>query len=162
MKQKELSQAAQFLEIYLRNEREIYERYTQVAVAAVVDAKRKNDTSNARLDDETAWDNLAFWIGWQPVTKKAIQAAARLVRKYDQITPTAADIEAATKIYAADIIDKAKYQIKRDKQTKLDGLKFELQQYYDNASHGLPETRRRNMVLLRWDIRKLEMDLQNA
>lgn len=162
MKANELSHAAQCLEIYVRNDREIYERYTLEAVAAVVEAKRKNDTGGARLDDETAWDNLAFWISWQPVTRKAIQAAAKLVRKYDHITPTAADIEAATKIYAADIIDKAKYQIRRDKQTKLDGLKFELQQYYDNASHGLPETRRRNMVLLRWDIRKLKRELQNA
>lgn len=74
------------------------------------------------------------------------RAAARLVRKYDQITPTAADIEEATKIYASDIIDKAKYQIRQDKREKLNRLKFELQQYYDNASHGLPETRRRNRI----------------
>ena len=111
MKTNELSHAAKCMEIYVRNEREIYERYTLEAVAAVVEAKRKNDMSNARLDNETAWHNLAFWISWQPVTKKAIQAAARLVCKYDQITPTAADIEEATKIYADDIIDKAKYQI---------------------------------------------------
>ena len=162
MKKNELSHAAQCLEIYVRNEREIYERYTLAAVAAVVDAKRKNDTGGTRLDDETAWDNLAFWIGWQSVTKKAIQASAKLVRKYDHITPTAADIEEATKIYADDIIDKAKYQIRRSKQMKLASLKFDLQQYYDNSGHGLPETRRRNMILLRWDIRKLERELQNA
>lgn len=125
MKANELSHAAQCLEIYVRNEREIYERYTLEAVAAVVEAKRKNDTGGARLDNETAWDNLAFWISWQPVTKKAIQAAASLVRKYDHIIPTAADIEAATKIYAADIIDKARYRIRMDKQTKFDGLKEE-------------------------------------
>lgn len=111
MKRNELSHAAQCLEIYVRNERAIYENYTLKAVAAVVEAKRKNDTSNARLDDETAWNNLAFWISWQPVTKKAIRAAARLVRKYDQIIPTAADIEEATKIYAGDIIDKAQYEL---------------------------------------------------
>lgn len=127
MKANELSHAAQCLEIYVRNEREIYERYTLEAVAAVVEAKRKNDTGGARLDNDTLWDNLAFWISWQPVTKKAIQAAARLVRKYDQITPTAADIEEATKIYASDIIDKAKYQIRQDKREKLNRLKFELQ-----------------------------------
>ena len=99
MKTNELSHAAQCLVIYVRNERKIYERYTLVAVAAVVEAKRKNGTGGARLDDETAWDNLAFWISWQSVTKKAIQATARLIRKYDHITPTAADIEAATKIF---------------------------------------------------------------
>lgn len=142
MNANELSHTAQCLEIYVRNEREIYERYTLTAVAAVVDAKRKGDTSNARLDDETTWENLAFWIGCQSVTKKAIQAAAKLVRKYDHITPTAADIEEATKIYADDIIDKAKYQIRRSKQMKLSSLKFDLQQYYDNSGHGLPETRR--------------------
>lgn len=162
MKKKEFSHAAQCLEIYVRNEREIYDRYTLEAVAAVVEAKRKNDTGGARLDNQTAWDNLAFWISWQPVTKKAIQAAARLVRKYDNITPTAADIEAATKIYAADITSKAQYQIRQDLREKLDRLKYELQQYYGNASHGLPETRRRNMILLRWDVRKLERESQNA
>lgn len=108
MKTKELSHAAQNLLIYVRNEREIYERYTLEAVAMVVKAKRTNGINGARLDDVTAWDNLSFWIGWQTVTKNAIKAAAKLVRKYDHITPTAADIEAATKVYAADIIDKAK------------------------------------------------------
>jgi hypothetical protein len=34
-------------------------------------------------------------------------------------------------------------------------LKRELQEYYDNASKG-GANRRRNMILLRWDIRKLE------
>ena len=97
MKMKELSHTAQNLVIYVRNEREIYERYTLEAVAMVVKAKCTNDISGARLDDVTAWDNLSFWIGWQTVTKKAIQAAAKLVRKYDHITPTAADIEAAQK-----------------------------------------------------------------
>lgn len=162
MKTKELSHAAQNLVIYVRNEREIYERYTLEAVAMVVKAKCTNDINGARLDDVTAWDNLSFWIGWQTVTKKAIQAAAKLVRKYDHITPTAADIEAATKVYAANIIDKAKYQIRRDKQEKLGRLKHELQNYIDNASFGLPETRRRNMILLHWDIRKFERELQNA
>ena len=80
MKTKELSHAAQNLVIY-----EIYERYTLEAVAMVVKAKRTNGISGARLDDVTAWDNLSFWIGWQTVTKKAIQAAAKLVRKYDHI-----------------------------------------------------------------------------
>lgn len=37
-------------------------------------------------------------------------------------------------------------------------LRYELQQYHDNASKGGSE-RRRNMTLLRWDIRKLERRL---
>lgn len=48
------------------------------------------------------------------------------------------------------------------KKEKLKSLKRYLQEYYDKASFGLPETRRRNMILLRWDIRKLERELQNA
>ena len=73
MKTKELSHAAQNLLIYVRNEREIYERYTLEAVAMVVKAKRTNGINGARLDDVTAWDNLSFWIGWQTVTKNAIK-----------------------------------------------------------------------------------------
>lgn len=38
-------------------------------------------------------------------------------------------------------------------------LRYELQQYYNNASKGGSE-RRRNMILLRWDIRKLERRLK--
>lgn len=38
-------------------------------------------------------------------------------------------------------------------------LRYELQQYHDNASKGGSE-RRRNMVLLRWDIRRLENQLK--
>lgn len=38
-------------------------------------------------------------------------------------------------------------------------LRYELQQYHDNASKGGSE-RRRNMVLLRWDIRRLERRLK--
>lgn len=38
-------------------------------------------------------------------------------------------------------------------------LRYELQQYHDNASKGGSE-RRRNIVLLRWDIRKLERRLK--
>lgn len=37
-------------------------------------------------------------------------------------------------------------------------LRYELQQYHDNASKGGSE-RRCNMVMLRWDIRKLERRL---
>lgn len=38
-------------------------------------------------------------------------------------------------------------------------LRHELQQYHDNAGKGGSE-RRRNMILLRWDIRKLELRLK--
>lgn len=38
-------------------------------------------------------------------------------------------------------------------------LRYELQQYHDNASKGGSE-RRRNMILLRWDIRRLEQRLK--
>lgn len=38
-------------------------------------------------------------------------------------------------------------------------LRYELQQYHDNTSKGGTE-RRRNMILLRWDIRKLERQLK--
>lgn len=38
-------------------------------------------------------------------------------------------------------------------------LRYELQQYHDNTSKGGTE-RRRNMLLLRWDIRKLERQLK--
>lgn len=38
-------------------------------------------------------------------------------------------------------------------------LRYELQQYHDNASKGGTE-RRRNMILLRWDIRRLERQLK--
>lgn len=38
-------------------------------------------------------------------------------------------------------------------------LRYELQQYHNNASKGGSE-RRRNMILLRWDIRRLERRLK--
>lgn len=38
-------------------------------------------------------------------------------------------------------------------------LRYELQQYHDNASRGGTE-RRRNMILLRWDIRSFERQLK--
>lgn len=45
-----------------------------------------------------------------------------------------------------------------DIRESISRLRYELQQYHDNASKGGTE-RRRNMVLLRWDIRKLERRL---
>lgn len=46
-----------------------------------------------------------------------------------------------------------------DIRESISRLRYELQQYHDNASKGGTE-RRRNMLLLRWDIRKLERQLK--
>lgn len=46
-----------------------------------------------------------------------------------------------------------------DIRESISRLRYELQQYHDNASKGGSE-RRRNMILLRWDIRKLERRLK--
>lgn len=108
---KELSHAAHCTDLYLRNTSEIYERYTLKAIAAVVEAKRENENGNARLEDETAWNNLAFWISWQPVVKNALNAAARLVKKYDHITPTAKDIADVKADYVAYIVEGAQYEV---------------------------------------------------
>lgn len=107
----ELSHAGQCLDLYLHNTAEIYERYTVKAVAAVVAAKKENENGSARLDSVTAWNNLKFWISWQPETKNAINAAVRLVKKYDHMTPTAKDIEQVTRNYIETITEIAKYEI---------------------------------------------------
>lgn len=104
----ELSHAGQCLDIYLHNTAEIYDRYTVPAIAAVVESVRLNGW---QLPKDEAIKNLTFWASWQPGTKKALQAAARLVRKYDHLTPTAQDIEQVTRNYAAYIVDCAKYEI---------------------------------------------------
>lgn len=107
----ELSHAGQCTDIYLHNTAEIYERYTVPAIATAVEAKRYNERSNARIDDETAWSNLTFWISWQPVVEKALQTAVKMVKKYDHMTPTAKDIEQVKRNYAAYIVESAKYEI---------------------------------------------------
>lgn len=105
----ELSHVAQCTDIYLHNTAEIYQRYTVEAVKLVVSAF--TNQGPVKLDDATAWDNLTFWISWQPVTRKAVAAAVRLVKKYDHMTPTAKDIEQVTRNYVACIIDNAKYEV---------------------------------------------------
>ena len=104
----ELSHAAQCLDIYLHNTAEIYDRYTVPAINAVVGTVRRNGW---QLPKDEAIKNLTFWTSWQPGTKKALQAAARLVCKYDHLTPTAKDIEQVTHNYAAYIVDCARYEI---------------------------------------------------
>lgn len=104
----ELTHAGQCLDIYLHNTAEIYERYTVPAINAVVEAVRRNGW---QLPKEEAIKNLTFWTSWQDGTKKALQAAARLVKKHDHMTPTAKDIEQVTRNYAAYIVDCAKSEI---------------------------------------------------
>lgn len=104
----ELTHAGQCLDIYLHNTSDIYERYTVPAINAVVEAVRRNGW---QLPKEEAIKNLTFWTSWQDGTKKALQAAARLVKRYDHLTPTAKDIEQVTRNYAAYIVDCAKYEI---------------------------------------------------
>lgn len=106
----ELTHAGQCLDIYLHNTAEIYERYTVPAINAVVESVRRNGW---QLPKDEAIKNLTFWTSWQDGTKKALQAAARLVKKYDHMTPTAQDIEQATRNYAAYIVDCAKYEIEK-------------------------------------------------
>ncbi|MBD5367296.1 MAG: hypothetical protein HDR82_09935 [Bacteroides sp.] len=105
----ELSHAGQCLDIYLHNTAEIYQRYTVEAVKLVVNAF--TNQGPVKLDDATAWDNLTFWISWQPVTKKAVTAAVKLVKKHDHMTPTAKDIEQVTRNYTAYIVENAKYEV---------------------------------------------------
>lgn len=105
----QLSHAAQCLDIYLHNTAEIYNRYTVPAINAVVEAVRRNGW---QLPKDEAIKNLTFWTSWQPGTKKALQAAARLARKYDHLTPTAQDIEQVTRNYAAYIVESATFEIK--------------------------------------------------
>lgn len=104
----ELTPAGYCLDVYLNTTREIYERYTVPAINAVVEAVKRNGW---QLPKEEAINNLTFWTSWQDGTKKALQAAARLVKKHDHMTPTAKDIEQVTRNYAAYIVDCAKYEI---------------------------------------------------
>lgn len=106
----ELSLAGQCLDIYLNTTREIYDRYTVPVIAAVVEVVRLNGW---QLPKDEAIKNLTFWASWQPGTKKALQAAERMVRIYDNLTPTAQDIEQVTRNYAAYIVDCAKYEIEK-------------------------------------------------
>lgn len=106
----ELTHAGQCLDIYLHNTSEIYNRYTVPAINAVVEAVKRNGW---QLPKEEAIKNLTFWTSWQDGTKKALQAAARLVKKHDHMTPTAKDIEQVTRNYAAYIVDCAKYEIEK-------------------------------------------------
>lgn len=82
----ELTNAGQCLEIYLYTDDEICERYTEPAISSIA----------------------AF-------CDQAVQAAARLVKKYDHMTPTAQDIDQVMRDYVACIVDSARCEIEHAK-----------------------------------------------
>lgn len=98
----ELSHAAQCLDIYLHNTAEIYDRYTVPAIKRVAQAYKAGEHVSDNAEQLTK--------DIQEITP-AISAAARLVKRYDHLTPTAKDIEQVTRNYAAYIVDCAKYEI---------------------------------------------------
>lgn len=98
----ELTHAGQCLDIYLHNTREIYERYTVPAIERVTRAIKAGEY----VSDNAG--QLAKDI--QEITP-AMQAAARLVKRYDHMTPTAKDIEQVTRNYAAYIVESATFEI---------------------------------------------------
>jgi len=98
----ELSHAGQCLDIYLMNTESIYTTCTVPAINRVIRAIKAGEYVST--DPEHAAKDI------QEITP-AIQAAARLVRKYDHLTPTVADIEAVTARYVAYVIDCAKYEL---------------------------------------------------
>lgn len=87
----ELTHAGQCLDIYLMNTAEIYDRYTVPAIETCVKAQS--------VKTPEMWDYI----------KQALKAAARLVIKYDGITPTADDIKAVSANYVAYITESAEY-----------------------------------------------------
>lgn len=98
----ELTHAGQSLNIYLHNTSDIYERYTVPAIERAIRAIKTGEY----VSDNAG--QLAKDI--QEITP-AMQAAARLVKRCDGMTPTAKDIEQVTRNYAAYIVDCAKYEI---------------------------------------------------
>lgn len=98
----ELTHAGQCLDIYLMNTESIYNAYTVPAINRVIKATGAGEYVST--DPYYAAKDI------QEVSP-AIQAAARLVRKYDHMTPTVADIEAVTARYVAYVIDCAKYEL---------------------------------------------------
>lgn len=99
----ELTHAGQCLDIYLMNTSDIYERYTVPAIERVTRAIKAG---------EYVSDNAGLEKDIQEISP-AIQAAARLVKRYDGVTPTVKDIEQVTRNYAAYIADCAKYEIEK-------------------------------------------------
>ncbi len=98
----ELSHAGQCLDIYLHNTTEIYQRYTVPAIARVVKAYKAGECVSVNPEQ------LAKDI--QEITP-AINAAVKLVKKYDHMTPTAKDIKHVTRLFTEYIVECAQYQI---------------------------------------------------
>lgn len=96
----EETHTARCLDIYLKNTADIYERYTLPLIEA---AKNYVD-----LNDKASLMELFTNV---PNVTRALQAAARLVQKYDHMTPTAADVEFVKANYAAYIIECAQYEV---------------------------------------------------
>lgn len=91
-----------YMEIYLHTERSIYNAYTVPAIKRVIKATKAGEYGSANPE--------RFAKDVQEITP-AIQAAARLVRKYDGMQPTVQDIEAVTANYVAYIIEAAQYEL---------------------------------------------------
>lgn len=90
----ELSNAANLLDIYVDNDGFIYENYTQKAIDAIV-----NDGLN--IESTEVKNHI----------RNAVNCAAWQVKKYDGLTPTAKDIEHATRLFTDYILECAQYQI---------------------------------------------------
>ena len=101
----DLSHAGQCLDIYLHNTAEIYQRYTVEAVrfAAGLVAFGWDYVTDALMNGAK--------VKGVEVVNEAINAAVRLVKKYDHKTPTAKDLEQVMRNYVACIIDNAKYEV---------------------------------------------------
>lgn len=102
----ELSHAGQCLDIYLNNTREIYDNHTAPTIAQLVDMQRG--------DNFTMWHVMRGVIEDWDTVDDALQAAARMVRQYDGMQPTAADIKAVTANYMAYIIESAKFELQKN------------------------------------------------
>ena len=99
----EYTHAAQCLYIYLMNESEIYNRYTAPAIERLAKIQAP--------ETFTYWHVMAGVVeDWDQVDN-ALQTAARLVQKYDLMTPTPADIEAVKANYVAYIIECAQDEV---------------------------------------------------
>lgn len=102
--------AANCLHIYLNNEGAIYTLYTTALINMAAKAIHNNATIKAYGEDAYCED-VAGLIRCNFRTADALDCAARLVQKYDRVTPTPADIETVKAKYVAYIIECAQYQV---------------------------------------------------
>ncbi len=92
--------------------------------------------------NEISWSNRSEWIANS--VRAALNTTATPETPNPNNTPSTMNANETTANDIRELISR---------------LRYEFQQYHDNASKGGSE-RRRNMVLLRWDIRKLERRLK--